>query len=486
MPIHRKHSTIAERAQALTLHACGTKISDIEAITGIKKETFKSLLSRAKKRGYCPGGPVKDEHVQDAPRIGRPKVINETVSQTILDVVTQDRTTREYSTQELAEAVKERLQAAHPYVKPPSRRSILRWLRSQNFRSVKPTLKPGLTKANRVKRLAFAMRVRDWTLEDWKKLVWSDETSVVLGAMRGKRRIWRRPWEKNFHSCTWRRWKGFMTFMFWACFTWAKKGPCYCWPNETSAMTAKYKKMMDIYNEAHEEEDRENWELETKMRRMKLKGVGGRKPTWKYTAKTGKQERKGKSGGIDWMRYQQEVLIPRFIPFMEQLKQEFGAKHIVQEDNCSSHVSRWNRELWEKAGFEVLEWPANSPDLNAIEPPWARMKSLWKRKKIARSRPQLEKEWTKQWKDFPIQKLQRFVERIEGNIKWVIRLKGGNEYHEGTLPLPLEDGKEEPGDIFWREWLQKTQEERDVELAEDPEAAQAELTRGELMVLLSS
>ena len=68
----------------------------------------------------------------------------------------------------------------------------------------------------------------------------------------------------------------------------------------------------------------------------------------------------------------------------------------------------------------------------------------------------------------------------------MIRLKGGNEYHEGTLPLPLEDGKEEPGDIFWREWLQKTQEERDVELAEDPEAIHAELTRRELTTLLSS
>ncbi|KAK3896401.1 hypothetical protein C8A05DRAFT_20615, partial [Staphylotrichum tortipilum] len=79
MPIHRKHSTIAERTQALTLHACGTKYSEIEAITGIKAEAFKQLLRKAKQRGYLPGGPVKDEHVCDGAKSGRPKVITEAI-----------------------------------------------------------------------------------------------------------------------------------------------------------------------------------------------------------------------------------------------------------------------------------------------------------------------------------------------------------------------------------------------------------------------
>jgi len=32
---------------------------------------------------------------------------------------------------------------------------------------------------------------QDWSLEDWKKVVWSDETSVILGHRRGGVRVWR-------------------------------------------------------------------------------------------------------------------------------------------------------------------------------------------------------------------------------------------------------------------------------------------------------
>lgn len=74
MPIQRKETSIAQRVQALTLHAKGAATAEIEAVTGIKKDTFKALLRKAKLRGYSPGGPVKDEHVENAPRSGRPRV----------------------------------------------------------------------------------------------------------------------------------------------------------------------------------------------------------------------------------------------------------------------------------------------------------------------------------------------------------------------------------------------------------------------------
>ena len=40
-----------------------------------------------------------------------------------------------------------------------------------------------------------------------------------------------------------------------------------------------------------------------------------------------------------------------------------------------------------------------------------------------------------------MEKLQRYVERIQGNIQWVIRLLGDNLYKEGTVP-PLLTPKE--------------------------------------------
>ncbi|KAL2173573.1 uncharacterized protein P884DRAFT_251536 [Thermothelomyces heterothallicus CBS 202.75] len=61
----------------------GVKMSEIEAKTGVKREALKSLLRRAKARGYVPGGRIKDEHVANAPKSGRPKVITESVTQVI-------------------------------------------------------------------------------------------------------------------------------------------------------------------------------------------------------------------------------------------------------------------------------------------------------------------------------------------------------------------------------------------------------------------
>ncbi|AEO58153.1 hypothetical protein MYCTH_36895, partial [Thermothelomyces thermophilus ATCC 42464] len=60
------------RIQALTLHSIGVKMSKIEDKTGVKKDTLKALLRRAKARGYIPGSPIKDEHVANIPKSRRP------------------------------------------------------------------------------------------------------------------------------------------------------------------------------------------------------------------------------------------------------------------------------------------------------------------------------------------------------------------------------------------------------------------------------
>jgi hypothetical protein len=58
-------------------------------------------------------------------------------------------------------------------------------------------MKPGLTPAMREARLQFCLRHKDWTLEDWKNVIWSDETLVVLGSRRGKVRVWRKSIERH-------------------------------------------------------------------------------------------------------------------------------------------------------------------------------------------------------------------------------------------------------------------------------------------------
>jgi len=103
-------------------------------------------------------------------------------------------------------------------------------------------------------------------------------------------------------------------------------------------------------------------------------------------------------------------------------------------------------------------WPPNSPDLSAIEPPWRYMKWQQGKKGPVRSRKRLTKIWRQLWKEFPPKLLQRFVERVQGNIEWVIRLKGGNEYQEGTKPPELTQEEQERLNSEIREFLDEPEE----------------------------
>ncbi|EOA82794.1 uncharacterized protein SETTUDRAFT_56772, partial [Exserohilum turcica Et28A] len=67
-----------------------------------------------------------------------------------------------------------------------SRTTVWRVLREAGYRKTKPTRKPGLTQEMRSARLKWALDHKDWTLEDWKNVIWTDETSVP-----GRKPQWR-------------------------------------------------------------------------------------------------------------------------------------------------------------------------------------------------------------------------------------------------------------------------------------------------------
>jgi hypothetical protein len=77
----------------------------------------------------------------------------------------------------------------------------------------KRTIKLGLTKDQRDARLAWCLLHKDWTLKDWKNVIFADETSVQKGGIRGRRRVWRLSKETHHPHVIARRWKGFSEFI---------------------------------------------------------------------------------------------------------------------------------------------------------------------------------------------------------------------------------------------------------------------------------
>ena len=408
---------IGIRIQCLTLLYYGVQIEQISQWFGPSKFSIYRWNRVAKERGFNPevSSQILAQYVTDAPRTGRPTVLTEQVQKAILKILTKNSTTRQYSLEEIAKGC------------GVSATSVWRCLKKRGFRWVKMTVKPALTKEMMEARLAFCLKYKNM---DWRRVIWTDETSVVLGHRRGRRRVWRRPDERFLKHVIQRRWKGCKEFMFWGAFSWYEKGPCHIWKDETTKEKKASKADLEARNALTEAAHKATWELETGMRRMGLRNKPGKKPQWRYNKKTGAAVRDGK-GGIDWYRYQEVILKPKLIPWAKK----HGLAHagtIVQEDGAPAHASKHQQPIFNLAKVKRLLWPGNSPDLNAIEPCWWYIKRKTTAKGAATSKKDLEKQWLKCWEDLSQERIQKWVERIPVHIEEIIRCKGGNEYMEGS------------------------------------------------------
>ncbi len=303
-------------------------------------------------------------------------------------------------------------------------------MKRNGLRACKPTQKSGLTEAMMKARYHFCMRYKNWTLKNWKKVIWIDETSVILGSRRGKTRVWRTLNEVHDKTCTRRRFKGFSEFMWWSSFSYDKKDLYHIWKAETAAQKKASVEELKRINDALEPTAKEAWELETFMRRMGLRNKAGPKPKWKWDQNHDKVVRKDK-GGIDWYRYQKEILLPKLIPFARECMID-RPNTLVQKDKASAHASKHQDVIFMNASILRLLWPANSPDLNAIEPCWWWMKRQTIRKGAPRSRIAMTKTWTICWnKELSQERIQKWIRRISRHIQQIIEVEGDNDYREG-------------------------------------------------------
>lgn len=78
---------------------------------------------------------------------------------------------------------------------PVSSQTVRRVLKKNSFKAVTKKKKPLLTAVHRKKRLAFAEKYKEWTVEDWKRVIWSDETKINRIGSDGKQWVWKQAGE---------------------------------------------------------------------------------------------------------------------------------------------------------------------------------------------------------------------------------------------------------------------------------------------------
>ena len=202
------------RVKILILYAQGKSQPNIIQQTGVSATSITRIINKAKSRGWDPTSldPAKSQpkikYVTNNLRSGRPPVISKERGDQAILVLVRNSTTRQYSVDELAQKILTRFKWK------VSARTIRRFLYHIGYRSVKLTTKPGLNNKQKLKRISRCLGLLDWPVEKWKKIAWSDETSVILGSVRGKRRCWRLPGEENNPKYTQQRWKGRKEFIF--------------------------------------------------------------------------------------------------------------------------------------------------------------------------------------------------------------------------------------------------------------------------------
>ena len=161
----------------------GLSSRSIAGLTGLCDRTVRRIISAFKKTGK----------VDTKPHTGRPRKTTPRFDRRlkVLSMCNRFKT-----------ATKLRAELAQEGENTVSVRTVRRRLQNSGLRGCVAVKKPFISKVNKVKRLKFAKAHKNWTCEQWSRVLWTDESKFNLVGSDGAVYVRRRPGEALADSCT--------------------------------------------------------------------------------------------------------------------------------------------------------------------------------------------------------------------------------------------------------------------------------------------
>lgn len=132
-----------------------------------------------------------------------------------------------------------------------------------------------------------------------------------------------------------------------------------------------------------------------------------------------------RDGIVNARRYLEDIVEPYIIPFAA----EEGPDFVLQQDNARPHTARLVTDYLQERNIEVLEWPANSPDLNPIEHLWDVLQRRLRDRQAPENLDDLAEMLQEEWDNIPRQMIENLVNSMPRRCQDVRLARGGHTHY---------------------------------------------------------
>ena len=234
-----------------------------------------------------------------------------------------------------------------------------RLIKVGKLKSRRAAKKPWLREVNRLRRLAWARAHINWTSDQWRSILWSDESKFEI-RHHASRKVWRKDGQRYNPKNTVKTVKHDKSVMIWGCFSYSGVGRLY-----------------------------------------RIRGTMNKE-------------------------MYHSILQREMIPSAALLFPH--SPWIFQQDNDPKHTARLNQTYLANIGVTVLDWPAQSPDLNPIENLWNELDRRLK-DRDCNSEDDLFDTLKDGWDSIPADYMEKLIDSMPRRCAAVIAANGnGTKY----------------------------------------------------------